>query len=144
MAREIKFRAFDDGAMLYSHDDTIDNDYEQTSRFFNIIRPDAIVMQFTGLLDRQGREIYEGDVLQLEKRFFYNDETEQSEKHKDIVFVKAESMLNVKCYYCDGGNKWDNGWSYSEWSDDWHDDLSEVEVIGNIYENPELLNPKKD
>ena len=60
MNREIKFRAFDDGKMLSM---PINSNYG-ISRFFGILREDAVIMQFTGLKDKNGKEIYEGDKVQ--------------------------------------------------------------------------------
>lgn len=66
---------------------------------------DYIFMQFTGLKDKKGKEIYEGDII---KTSVGNEEVE---------------WLSV-------------GWSLLCRDDD-------IKVIGNIYENPNLLNPKK-
>jgi hypothetical protein len=63
----IKFRAFDDGKMIYSHNNMENDDFYQLSWFFKAIREDAIIMQFTGLLDKNGVEIYEHDKLDNEE-----------------------------------------------------------------------------
>jgi len=73
------------------------------------------VCQFTGLKDKNGKEIYEGDIFQ--------DDEDGS----------CESV------------EWDNefgGWSTQAWYSvgEFAQCASELEVIGNIYENPELLN----
>jgi len=57
--REIKFRGWQDGQMVVS---PISSNYGLT-RFFGFLYEDAPIMQFTGLTDKNGREIYEGDVL---------------------------------------------------------------------------------
>lgn len=91
------------------------------------------VMQFTGLLDKDGKEIYEGDVI------VHNDHT--------VTFI-------VK--WCDGKGEYlgsqvgwilDNGYYAEELKAnqsnspdrDNSDDFAPVAVLGNIYQNPDLL-----
>ncbi|MDX1428508.1 MAG: YopX family protein, partial [Salegentibacter mishustinae] len=57
--RIIKFRAWDDGKMVYQTGALVD-----LRRFFRVIREDAILMQFTGEKDERGNDIYEGDIFQ--------------------------------------------------------------------------------
>jgi uncharacterized phage protein (TIGR01671 family) len=75
-------------------------------------------MQFTGLRDRNGREVYEGDILHIEA----HELPFQVKFRGDIVSFEANEPHS---------NWWERltpnkGYQY--------------EVIGNIYENPELLN----
>lgn len=76
-----------------------------------------IIMQFTGLHDRNGKEIYEGDIIKVLRG--YSGDDNRIDEHIAEVF-------------------WDDdGWYAYDLTDDrWKG----VEVIGNIYENPELLN----
>ena len=121
--REIKFRAWDvdnktwinlwilrftkDGEVMAVEELSGDGDSD-------IFAPGQIVLcQFTGLKDKNGKEIYEGDIL-------YNEEwkTKTEVKFKEGAFnplVEIESDETT--------------WSLPD----------EFEVIGNIYENPELL-----
>jgi len=121
MNREIKFRAFDDGVMLYSHNNTINNSNIQNEWFFNSIREDAIVMQYTGLKDKNGKEIYEGDICTM----FTDAPTE-------VVFKDGAFGYDDQSWYFISFDQ--NQWFA------WKEGASDnIEIIGNIYENPELL-----
>ena len=82
------------------------------------------IMQFTGLKDKNGKEIYEGDVIRCFQFIHYSNDKE--EKIKCVVFYD-----NAFVFKCMDGTGYDklNGDGY--------------EIIGNIYENPELLNDVK-
>ena len=74
---------------------------------------DVVLMQYTGLKDQEGTEIYEGDVVNY--------------------FVKSNSII-----------EWKNGGFIIKRVIDGAYELiqsriAEIEVLGNIYENPELL-----
>ena len=85
--------------------------------------PNYSLMQFTGLLDRKGREIYEGDVVRIRVGPLDN-------QHNYEVKLSVGSVGP-----CKAGNimSWDLGDTKNLW------DGKEVYVIGNIWENPELL-----
>lgn len=101
--RTIKFRAFEDGKMIYQT-----GALASLKRFFRVIKEDDKLMQFTEHHDGEGREVYEGDIMTWS---IY-----EGTKHQSRWVV--EGM----------GKTWSStGKDYSR-------------VIGNIYENPELLN----
>jgi hypothetical protein len=110
--REIKFRAWDGKEM--THDVTIFNGrYIECSRadddiFYQWHDPSEQIgiMQYTGLKDKNGKEIYEGDLIKIGDSGVY----------KEVIFKDG-------CF-CIQGFNWTCG---------------AAEVIGNIYENPELL-----
>jgi uncharacterized phage protein (TIGR01671 family) len=81
------------------------------------------LMQFTGLHDKNGKEIYEGDILKLQYPVNYGFAGKYN--HEIIVTILF-----------DNGSFWFKGDGYTDCN--WHF-YNEYEVIGNIYENPELL-----
>lgn len=85
-----------------------------------------IVMQCTGLKDKNGKLIFEGDIF---KEVYENDEGTYSVFH---TFVKWDSK---ECCFFLAEKGQDEIEIYG-----FYDSVTELEIIGNIYENPELLN----
>lgn len=82
---------------------------------------DRVFMQFTGLKDSEGREIYEGDVVQW---IIYNDYEGTEHIQKGSVFYH-EKEARWRIRQCPEFEIWRFG--------------DEIKVLGNIYETPELL-----
>ena len=81
-----------------------------------------VLMQFTGLLDKNGKEIFEGDVLRC---------GDVNEEHEDF---------NTEVWFDDGKFLTRHyGFPVSSWAKSTTKDNSWCEVLGNIYENKELL-----
>ena len=134
MEREIKFRVFIDYKIFYQdkYDEYGDNltsidickktititgfhNYENVYRFED---EKVKLMQYTGLKDKNGKEIYEGDIL-----FFRDENTKYVVVWQDAAFIIKSVEIR----------------KYSEkmcWLDD-----TEIccEIVGNIYENKKLL-----
>ena len=110
--REIKFRAWEPihQRMFECEVVAYNKGYEDLASFEDGISQD-IIMQFTSIQDKNGVDIYEGDILG------YKDKR----KHSKTV-VKYNKVYAEEYGMYMGFNV----------SDD-------LEVIGNIYENPELL-----
>ena len=84
------------------------------------VRPET-VGQFTGLTDKNGKEIYEGDILKLISNSGYA-------YHKPLAVEYCEQW----CQFVVADN--DIKQQFGIWSD-----FDEFEIIRNIYENKELL-----
>jgi len=142
--RQIKFRAWwvEEKKMLHNAQNFYDglnrrdngNEYEPVQSFAEILEsPDSyIAMQFTGLLDREGVEVFEGDVVKAHY-FYFNGN-----------FDNDGEIIGVVRYsdWCAWGIGVVSGGGCSEWFDfldTSHFEEPCIEVIGNIHQNPELL-----
>lgn len=127
MNRLIKFRAwdFEKNIMLDKHDESdnaLSGVYFWLSPSFESVDTKYAWMQFTGLHDKNGTEIYEGDIVLID---FDVDE----EPAKSVVEYKSGGFV-VEADFGDF-DMTTIGWAL--------DIADSITVIGNIYENPELL-----
>lgn len=114
--REIKFRAWDivRKRMLYN-EDLWDIPYNEI--FIHTPDQRALeVMQYTGLIDRNGKEIYEGDILDYGTYGKF-----EVVWHRGSFKIRKLGFKNGNLHYL---------------GDCYFDELM---VVGNIYEDPELL-----
>jgi len=134
--REIKFRAwlkeekkmvnvetmdFTDKSMQYLEKSEIINAY----LLRRVIFDDVELMQYTGVKDKNGKEIYEGDIVKFIKLEGYGEYCDQVEYTGRIEYCVSEfriQPLNLRL------------------SDE---SIVEIEVVGNIYENKNLLEENK-
>ena len=113
--RTIKFRAWDESQKYMAKQGTPDLETIQ-SFFFHF--GDCQLMQFTGLVDKNGVEIYEGDI------------------------VKVDIFTKNYCIVFGESKKWGASFQYkSDYSIYYLTEnfAKDCVVVGNIYENPELL-----
>lgn len=115
MKREIKFRAWDkaNNMMIDMHA------MEYFARTETRAQTRFELMQFTGLLDKNGKEIYEGDIVNCE-----DTDTKFGKVYKKIKISFYNGEFGIGDELIHLGIK----------------HLSMIEIIGNIYETPHLLN----
>lgn len=119
MSRVIKFRAWDsdNNSLVEPNKVAVHFDGElwikvSTTYMMKVKRKDFKLMQYTGLKDKNGVEIYEGDIIYSKCKEFDIDDIQVVE-YKNGCFTVGLGLL--------------------------YESLDICEVIGNIYENPELL-----
>jgi uncharacterized phage protein (TIGR01671 family) len=130
--RELKFRAFrkifktmheiysvgKHTCIIWADIEHANGDKERV--LMEVNRSEVEIMQYTGLKDKNGKEIYEEDII---KFFCWSNLKQCNWWWTDRVFFKDGS------YYAD--------YRVDAWAKE-----PTLEVIGNTYENPEMLVPK--
>ena len=128
MNREIKFRFWlsHTKKMTYSHS------LEEVSKVIPEFSEDIIPLQYTGLHDRTGKEIYEGDIIKA--KFNANIE----ENFQAIHSLSWDGMHNeIDSPFMSAWGATCGRYFYTFMNV--YDPTRFAEVIGNIYENPDLL-----
>lgn len=133
--REIKFRAWNKNLkkMYKIGQITLEKgtwNYEPDNREYIGMsipyQPSFVLMQYTGLKDKNGKEIYEGDIIEIKG---YSNKGYNTGLVKEIYVVEFKDF----CWSC--GIKSLLNLATINWAS--------IEVIGNIYDNPELLSEKE-
>jgi uncharacterized phage protein (TIGR01671 family) len=148
--RVIKFRAWDPDAkkMIYKPETLKRVTYNETDNGFHMGRLDKTsgdwvefrIMQWTGLHDKNGKEIYEGDIFRIE----------EEEDEDDRVFYVVITWVKEWCMFCsllveseyfdylnDGIEALDEPMFWTYTLEDTNS--SKHFLCGNVYQNPELI-----
>lgn len=127
--REIKFRAWDKGKKIIGNVLGIDILHkeiffsnENVNCYEHVDFKNIELMEYTGLKDKNNKEIYEGDILS----------DGNNEKPYKVIFENGSFRAEFER-------------NFEEYSFDLIDVVAQgCEVVGNIYENSELLGDKND
>ena len=118
--REIKFRVWDNNKMCKVEgfvngkpfvDFRYDNDFEQYEIMDYQVLDGNNLMQYTGMKDKNGKEIYEGDIVS-----YFKDELAEIKFINGCFAIKSNSYIDY-----------------------FNQIIAEIEVVGNIYESKDLL-----
>ena len=103
------------------------------------------MLEYTGLMDKNGVEVFEGDLLSPEITYQVPERKGcsyvQTDDNDNLTFYKIENLPCVVRSYVDGGYEMYNK-EHDKNAPFWinHRDISNgLEVIGNIHQNPELI-----
>jgi len=135
MKRELKFRAWcnTQKVMVYDNED-FSYDYWDGLSQSNVGMVNGLLageisefheyiwMLYTGLKDKNGKEIFEGDIV---KHFGQHDNEGINSPH--ISIFEVQYLENMACFFPFNDLSWGSI------------DSEDYEIIGNIFENPELL-----
>lgn len=134
MNREIKFRAWHEEAetMLQPGDDFGTIHPLDCCEYFQGGQP-VVLLQYTGLKDKNGTEIYEGDIVR------WDDMTNGTKWRVAIVELNPALQFRVVRIKCDFVQSAKDGHIFEFGRFIYKDTHNHLEVIGNIYENPDLI-----
>jgi uncharacterized phage protein (TIGR01671 family) len=132
MNREIKFRAWNGRAMREVDQITFTEKTWMCEGGYGVsipFQPHITLMQYTGLKDKNGKDTYEGDIVDTWPFYQHQYNCKGKNRCQKIVF--------------DSGGFFVEGFNFG-WEGEGTIRIEHCEVIGNIYEHPRLLNTEKE
>ena len=168
--REIKFKAWSKKLGRFVNPDKLNHNinlglsstliyYDQVTGQFG--EEECELVQFTGIKDRNGKEVYEGDIVQCKYHYIpikwwstqeeipeIKKRTEESRKKFNLETNSIKFRYGSFCWGCTPlvefdiinnmlVEKFERGQTHcNDYEQKWWD----FEIIGNVFENPELLN----
>ena len=109
------------------------NDYSEILGDWAIV-DSSTVGQYTGLTDKNGKKIFEGDILQ---GFWYCEGVRAK-----VVWIDDAATFGILYSFRKSGEE--TAWLNSSWYKFTSESPCFPEIIGNIYDNPELLGGESD
>ena len=106
--------------------------------YFSVVVDPETVGQFTGLLDKNGIKIFEGDIIDGESYLYKHQLKPNGEQFHFRGVVEFETQCDVGlCYVLTDKN---GSWNLNQTVHRNQIDFCTGIIIGNIHDNPELLN----
>jgi hypothetical protein len=130
LMREIRFRAWDKHNKRMLHGKEVVISITGVTTVGGYINND--LMQFTGKKDKNGREIFDGDIVNCGERVGVGSLLRHT--RGEVHYVESAACFCIQIPWIEYGNTDDGSkisWEIGHYSD--------IEVIGNIYESPETL-----
>jgi uncharacterized phage protein (TIGR01671 family) len=123
MSRELKFRVYIPDHEKFSYFELGNFDY--SDRY--LYQHSYPVQQYTGLTDKNGREIYEGDIVNFDDNLIAQKPISGL---AEVIYMTDMTLVDAPCFGL---------WFIGNKSGFYKSMLGDIEVVGNIFENQELL-----
>ena len=146
--RELKFRAWDKKRNIMIGEDYPDNWGSEKQEYWADVFEISLtgiteitqnarfeIMQYTGLRDKNEKEIYEGDVVEIKGEEYYSNESFCTEDGEWMF--SGEIAMNSLMWMAINRDS-----TAIPLCDLLHGDM-EIDIIGNVFENPELIKNDK-